>query len=77
MGCSNYAPTEIDHMLESVREYLPNPGLEWELVAQHHMTFHPDQERTGDQLKKKFNKLSKTRMGTGDPTMPTDVCKAE
>jgi hypothetical protein len=41
------------------------------------MTFHPDQNHTGDQLKKKFNKLSKTRMGTGDPTMPYDVRKAK
>ena len=36
------------------------------------MAFHPDQERTGDELKK-FNKLSKTKMGTGDPTMPEEV----
>jgi len=56
MGRLNYTPTEIDHMLESVREYLPISGLEWELVAQRHMTFHPDQERMGDQLKKKFNR---------------------
>jgi len=77
MGPSQYTLNEVDRMLELVREYLPISGLEWELVAQHPMTFHPGQERTGDQLKKKFNRLSKTRMGTGDPTMPTDVCKAE
>ena len=38
---------------------------------------HPDLEHTGDQLKKKFNKISKTKMGTGDPTMPPDVRKAK
>ena len=64
-------------MLESIRAYLPISGLEWELVAQRHMQFHPDNERSGDQLKKKFNKLSKTQMGTGDPTMPADVCEAK
>ena len=64
-------------MLESIREYLPISGQEWDLVAQRHMQFHPDQERTGDQLKKKFNKLAKTQMGTGDPTMPADVRKAK
>ena len=64
-------------MLELVREYLPISGFEWELVAIRHTTFHPDQERMGDQLKKKFNKHSKTRMGTGDPTMPNDVCEAK
>jgi hypothetical protein len=41
------------------------------------MQFHPDQERSGDQLKKKFNKLAKTQMGTGDPTMPADVREAK
>jgi hypothetical protein len=41
------------------------------------MQFHPDQERSGDQLKKKFNKLTKTEMGTGDPTLPADVCEAK
>jgi hypothetical protein len=39
-------------MLESDREYLPISGLEWDLVAQNHMIFHPDQEWTDDQLKK-------------------------
>lgn len=77
MGRSNYSPTEVDHMLESIREYLPISGLEWELVAQRHMQFHPDNERSGDQLKKKFNKLAKTQMGTGDPTMPADVREAK
>ena len=41
------------------------------------MNFHPDLERTGDQLKKKFNKLAKTKMGTGEPTMPADVREAK
>jgi hypothetical protein len=26
--------------------------LEWDLVAQRHAAFHPDDERNGDQLKK-------------------------
>ena len=77
MRQSNYSPTEVEHMLESVREYLPVSGLEWGLVAQCHMRFHPDLEHTGDQLKKKLNKLTKTKMGTGDPTMLPDVCGAK
>jgi hypothetical protein len=40
------------------------------------MAYHPDEERSGDQLKKKFNKLAKTKMGTGDPNMPADVREA-
>jgi hypothetical protein len=64
-------------MLESVREYLPISGLEWDLVAQRHAAFHPDEERNGDQLKKKFNKLAKVKMGTGDPNVPPDVSEAK
>lgn len=64
-------------MLESVSEFLLISGLDWDLVAKHHMQFHPDQDRTGDQLKNKFNKLEKTQMGTGDPPMPADVRKAK
>ena len=79
MGQSNYSPTEVEHMIESVtvREYRPISVLEWDLVAHRHMRFHPNLERTGDQLKKKFNKLAKTKMGTGDPTMPPGVCEAK
>jgi hypothetical protein len=77
IGRTNYSADEVEHMFDSIREYLPISGLEWELVAQRHMAFHPDQERTGDQLKKKFNKLAKTKMGTGDPNMPADVREAK
>jgi hypothetical protein len=41
------------------------------------MRFLPDQERSGDQLKKKFNTRTQTKMGTGDPTMPADVREAK
>ena len=75
MGRRNYSPTKVEHMLECVREYLPISGLEWDLVAQRHMRFCSDLEHTGDQFKKKFNKLTKTKMGTGDLTMPLDLCK--
>ena len=77
IGRTNYSQTEIFNMLDSIREYLPISGMEWDLVAQRHMAFHPDEERTGDQLKKKFNKLSKVKMGTGDPNMPPDVREAK
>ncbi len=69
----NYSPDEIEHMLESVGEYLLIAGFEWDLVVQRHMLFHHDQERSGYQLKKKFTKLSNTKMGTGDSPMPDHV----
>jgi len=77
MGRSNYTQTEVFNLLESVRHYLPISGQEWDLVAQRHMAFHPDEGRNGDQLKKKFNKLAKMKMGTGDPDIPADVREAK
>lgn len=41
------------------------------------MAFYPDLEQSDDQLKEKFKKLSKTKMGTYNPTMPNDVCEAK
>ena len=40
------------------------------------MRFHPDKYQTDNQLKKKFNKLSKSK-GTGDHTMPVNVQEAD
>ncbi len=61
MGRSNYSQMEVFNMLESVREYLPISGLEWELAAQRHMAYHPDEERSGDQLKKNSTSLPRSR----------------
>ena len=63
-------------MLESIREYLPISGAEWDLVANRHSSFHPELERTAEQLKKKFNKLARTKVPTGEPTIPFTVCEA-
>jgi hypothetical protein len=41
------------------------------------MPYHTDEEQSGDKLKKKFNKLAKVKMGTGNPAIPPDVCEAE
>ena len=43
----------------------------------HHSQFHPDSERTGDQLKKIFNKLACTNASSGNPNMPFLVQEAK
>jgi hypothetical protein len=68
---------EVFNLLESVRHYHPISGQEWDLIAQRHMAFHTDEGRNRDQLKKKFNKLAKMKMGTGDPNMPANVREAK
>jgi len=60
---ANHSQTEVDNMLESLRECLPIFGLEWELMAQCHVIFHPDQECNDDQLKKKFNSSQRQKCG--------------
>jgi len=77
VGSSNYSTKEVEHMLESIREYLPISGSEWDLVADRHSRFHPELERTADQLKKKFNKLARTKVPTGDPIIPFVIREAK
>jgi hypothetical protein len=64
-------------MLEFVRDILPISGAEWDLVASRHAAFHPELGRTGDQLKKKFNKLCRTMIPTGNPNIPFSVREAK
>ncbi len=76
-GRSNYSNNELIHMLEFVRDILPISGAEWDLVASRHAAFHPELGRTGDQLKKKFNKLCRTMIPTGNPNIPFSVREAK
>jgi hypothetical protein len=53
---------ELEHMLESIYEYLLISGTEWDLGADCHSRFHQELEMTSDQLKKKINKLLRTKV---------------
>ena len=64
-------------MLEFACEILPISGAEWDLVASRHTAFHPDLEWTDKQLKKKFNKLARTQIETGNPNIPPPVREAK
>jgi hypothetical protein len=76
-GCSNYSNNELDLLLESVREILPISGREWEEVATRQASYFSDSRRTGEQLKKKYNRLAKTKIPTGDPNCPPSVREAK
>jgi hypothetical protein len=39
--------------------------------------FHPDLERSGDQSKKKFDKISRTNIPTGNPNTPPTMREAK
>ena len=49
---ANCSMSELEHVLESVCQYLPISEAEWDLGPQQHSRCHPELERTGDQLKK-------------------------
>ena len=47
------------------------------MVAASQAAFHPDLDRTGDQLKKEFNKLARTRVPNGNPNIPPMIRKVK
>ena len=73
----NYTPDELASLNEVVEELLPISGAEWEQVEHRHYSRYPDRERTGVQLRKKFNDTAKTNIPTGDPNIPDHVREAK
>ena len=73
MGRANYSVTELEHMLESIQKHLPISGEKWDLVAERHSRFHPDLERTMDQLKKKINMLAMIKAPMGQLNIPFTI----
>lgn len=73
----NYTPDELASLNEVVEELLPISGAEWELVEHRHYSRYPDRERTGLQLRKKFNDVSTTKIPTGDPNIPPHIRDAK
>ncbi len=71
-----FTGAEIDNMLAEIEERLPIGQTEWDLVTSelNKSSFPP---RTTDAIRRKFNTLHKTRIPTGDPSIPADVRKAK
>ena len=64
-------------MLETACKMLPISDAEWDLIASCRPTFHPDLSRSGDQIKKKINKLARTTIPTGNPNIPPTILEAK
>lgn len=73
---SGFTRTEVDGLLDLLEEIKPIGRDEWETVARRHNERHPGVDRTVESLRRKFAKLYKTNMGTGNPHMPDDVARA-
>lgn len=76
-GQSNYNTDEVMVLLKATEAVLPISGTDWELVANHHASYYPKKERMGKYLKKKFNKLAKSLIPTGNPDCPDYVRSAK
>ncbi|KAG6612143.1 uncharacterized protein IUM83_14926 [Phytophthora cinnamomi] len=73
---SGFTRVEVDGLLDLLESMKPIGRDEWETVARRHNANHPGVDRTVESLRRKFAKLYRTNMGTGNPHMPDDVARA-
>ena len=64
---------ELEALAEAVEELVPISTTEWERVWNQHIACYPDQQRTLESLKRKFQELARAKVKTGDPNMPRHV----
>ncbi len=69
--------SEIENMLDLVQEVLPISSPEWDSIAEKHSETFPEQNRTGDTLKRKFCKICLRTPPTGNPNCPAYVKRAK
>ena len=68
-----FTQIEIDNMLGIIEKVLPVGGEEWKRVADLHLLIFPEQCRTKESIKRKYQGLYRKQMPSGDPYCPTDV----
>ena len=74
---AGFAVVEVESLLDTMQAILPVSGMEWDRVEHEHELLFPDKKRSKDSLKRKFQKLYRHRMPTGDPNCPPDVRRAK
>ena len=57
----------------AVDEIVPVGNPEWERIWERHNSCYPNQDRTVESLKRKFQELAKKKIPTGDPNCPPHV----
>ncbi|KAE9269774.1 hypothetical protein PF001_g29079, partial [Phytophthora fragariae] len=62
--------TETAGLLDLLEAHLPLSRDEWDYVASLHNAAYVGEDRTTDSLKRKFAKLHRKRIPTGDPNIP-------
>ena len=73
----SFSQNEVLSLLDVIEELKPCETSTWEAVARIHRSRYPDQNRTTDSLRKKFNNLSSTKVPSGAPHCPLEVREAK
>jgi hypothetical protein len=74
---AGFGVVEVESLLDTMQAILPVSGMEWDRVELNHEQLFPDKKRSKDSLKRKFQKLYRHRLPTGDPNCPPDVRRAK
>jgi len=64
---------ELENLADTVEEIVPIGHTEWDRVRDLHSKVFPEQNRTTDSLRRKFQWMAKLKMPTGDPNMPRHI----
>ncbi|KAJ8561571.1 hypothetical protein ON010_g8111 [Phytophthora cinnamomi] len=73
---AGFSPAEVRDLLDLIDHYKPIGRDEWDTVTREHNANFPGVRRTTESLHRKFAKLYRTNMGTGNPHIPEEVERA-
>lgn len=74
---AGFSDPELYCLMDILDEHLPLCREEWDQVVREQEQRYPGKERTVDSLRRKFAKLARKQMPTGDPLMPPLVKRAK
>ena len=70
---TGFSQTELDSLLDVVKDLLPLSNPEWMSVARCHSERWPDKERSEVSLRRKFDSVANSKMPTGNPHCPPHI----
>ena len=68
-----FTKSELENLADTVEEIVPIGHTEWDRVRDKHNEIFPDQNRTTESLRRKFQWMVKMKIPTGDPNMPRHI----
>ena len=71
-GLAFTAP-ELENLAETIEEIVPISHTDWDRVRDQHNENFPEQNRTTDSIRRKFQWMAKLKMPTGHPNMPRHI----